>query len=70
MSQEKIERRTIKLWPDAGQMLGCGMNATYEAAAQGKIPGAFRIGKRWLVLREPFERFLRGGVEQSAKPAA
>lgn len=64
MSEEKKannERRTINLWPEAARMLGTGKNATYEAAARGEIPGAIRLGGRWLVLREPFERFLNGG---------
>jgi predicted DNA-binding transcriptional regulator AlpA len=58
--QEKAERRTINLWPDAGRALGLGKYATYGAAERGDFPGAIRIGGRWLVLREPFERVLKG----------
>jgi hypothetical protein len=54
------ERRTLNLWPDAGRALGIGKNATYEAAERGDIAGAIRMGGRWLVLRDPFERMLRG----------
>jgi hypothetical protein len=58
--EEKVERRTIKLWPDVGRQLGLGINGTYEAAARGEIPGAFRIGRRWFVKREVFERAMIG----------
>jgi hypothetical protein len=58
----KVERRTINLWPDAGQQLGLGKNATYEAALRGQIPGVLRIGSRWLVLRDVFERAMRGEI--------
>ena len=59
-NKPSTERRTINLWPDAGGQLGLSKNSTYEAAERGEVPGAFRIGKRWLVSRETFERFLSG----------
>lgn len=49
----------MKLWPTTGKTLGLGKNGTYEAAARGEIPGAFRIGGRWLVAVDSFEEFLR-----------
>lgn len=39
--------------------LGLGKNQTYAAAKRGELP-TIRIGKRWLVLREPLERILEG----------
>jgi len=57
---DKPERRTMNLWPDAGRALGLGKDATYQAAEKGEITGAIRIGSRWLVLRDPFEKMLRG----------
>jgi hypothetical protein len=54
-------KRTIDLWPTAGKMLGLGKNLCYQAAARGEIPGVFQIGHKWLVAREPFERFLAEG---------
>jgi excisionase family DNA binding protein len=57
-SKSQHQRRTINLWPDAGRQLGLGKNATYEAAERGEIPGVFRIGGRWLVSREAFDRAL------------
>jgi len=50
----------MNLWPDAGRALGLGKDATYQAAEKGEITGAIRIGSRWLVLRDPFEKMLRG----------
>jgi hypothetical protein len=54
-------RRTMNLWPDVGRLIGLSKNAVYEAAGRGEIPGLVRIGRRLLVLREPFERFLKEG---------
>jgi hypothetical protein len=38
------EPLVMSLWPDAGQALGLGRNATYEAARRGQIP-IIRFGK-------------------------
>ena len=43
----------------AAKRMGIGRNRAYEAAHAGQIP-AVRIGKRYMVLREPLERMLRG----------
>jgi hypothetical protein len=42
----------------AGRM-GTGLNQAYAAADRGEIP-VIRVGKRKLVLVEPFERMLAG----------
>ena len=52
-----IQRETYNLWPEAGQKLGLGRNATYEAARKGDIP-TIRIGGRILVPKAAFERML------------
>ena len=60
MADEKpIERMTIPVWPDAGQMLGLGRNATYDAVARGEIP-VLRFGRRILVPRKALERLVNG----------
>jgi excisionase family DNA binding protein len=62
MSDEKpIERMTVPVWPDAGQMLGLGRNATYDAVARGEIP-VLRFGRRILVPRKALERLVDGGA--------
>ena len=46
--------------PEAAKVLGIGVNGAYEAAKRGEIP-TIQIGKRILVLREPFKKMLAGG---------
>ena len=54
------ERATYNLWPDVGRRLGIGRNAVYDAANKGQIPGAFKIGGRWLVSKAALQRLLNG----------
>jgi len=44
---------------EAAERIPCGINQAYSAAKRGEIP-TIKIGKRIFVLREPFERMLRG----------
>jgi excisionase family DNA binding protein len=53
------ERPTMSI-PETAKVLGIGLNGAYEAARRGDIP-TIRIGKRILVLREPFKKLLAGG---------
>jgi hypothetical protein len=53
-------RETLDLWPEAGEILGLGRNATYELAQKGLFPGAKKFLGRWIVFRRPFERALNG----------
>ena len=57
----KTKRATLDLWPDTGQILGLGRNATYDAAGRGEIP-TIRIGRRLLVPRAALERMLSAQV--------
>jgi hypothetical protein len=43
----------------AAARLGTGINQAYEAGHRGEIP-VIRLGRRMLVLVEPFERMLAG----------
>lgn len=52
------ERPTMSI-PEAAKILGIGVNGAYEAAKRGEIP-TIQIGKRILVLREPFKKMLAG----------
>ena len=54
-----IEKQTLTI-EEAARVLGVGRNKAYEAAHRGEIP-TIRIGKRILVLREPFKKMLAGG---------
>lgn len=39
---------TIRIWPDAGQLLGLSKDSAYRAADRGEIP-TLRMGRRLLV---------------------
>jgi excisionase family DNA binding protein len=67
MDASEHERETLALWPEVAQRLGLSKNSVYQAAHRGEIPGCVRIGGRYLVRREPFERWLAGN--EVAKPA-
>ena len=54
----KSESRTQTI-DEAARELGIGRNQAYAAARRGDIP-TIRIGKRILVLREPFKKMLAG----------
>jgi excisionase family DNA binding protein len=58
--EPKIERMTLTI-SEAAKTLGVGRNQAYEAARRGDIP-TLKIGKRILVLREPFKKMLAGGA--------
>jgi excisionase family DNA binding protein len=57
--EPKHESKTQTI-DEAAKELGIGRNQAYAAAKRGEIP-TIRIGKRILVLREPFKRLLEGG---------
>ncbi len=56
-ASNKAKTQTIE---EAAKELGIGRNQAYAAAKRGEIP-IIRIGKRILVLREPFKKMLGGG---------
>lgn len=55
----KDNERLTQSVREAARELGIGVNQAYAAARRGEIP-TIRIGKRILVLREPFKRILSG----------
>jgi excisionase family DNA binding protein len=56
-----MEKLTLSV-TEAGQLLGIGRAAAYEAAKNGQIP-TVKIGKRLLVPLAALERFLAVGVQ-------
>jgi len=56
-------RKTITV-PEAGEQLGLGRNAAYEAAKRGEIP-TVRIGRRLLVPRDAIDRLLEQASAKS-----
>ena len=45
----------------AARILGIGRQLAYRLAAEGKLPGARRLGRRIVVSRRELEAFLEGG---------
>jgi excisionase family DNA binding protein len=43
---------------EMAERLGGGRNQVQQALATGQIPGAFKLGRRWLVSRAAFEQWL------------
>ena len=60
MTTPNVERQTINV-EDAAKILGIGRQTAYDLAAQGKLPGAMRLGGRILVSKKLLEAFLSGG---------
>lgn len=60
-------QRTLDV-KEAAQILGVSNATAYRAASRGELP-SIRLGKRLLVLREPFERMLAGGAQMPNKDA-
>lgn len=54
---------------EAARCLGIGRNSAYEAIARGEIP-AVKIGKRLLVPKVVFEKWLSGGSQSCRLCAA
>lgn len=48
---------TIKV-EEAAHVLGIGRQTAYNLAAQGKLPGALRLGRRIVVSKGALEKFL------------
>lgn len=60
------DRKTITV-PEAGEQLGLGRNAAYEAAKRGEIP-TVKIGRRLLVPRDAVDRILQRAMEPQPQP--
>ena len=59
----KTEPATMKI-DEAAQVLGIGRQTAYDLANEGKLPGAIRLGKRWVVSRKALEEVLSGHTHQ------
>ncbi len=45
---------------EAARYLGIGRQTAYDLAARGELPGALRLGGRWVVSRKALEEWLEG----------
>ena len=59
---ETKESATVKV-EEAGANSCIGRQTAYELAAQGKLPGALRLGRRWVVSVKTLTAFLEGRVD-------
>ena len=57
MTEEPMESAVMKV-DEAARILGIGRQTAYNLAAQGKLPGARRLGRRIVVSRKALEAFL------------
>lgn len=61
-----MEKYTLTV-EEVAEILGIGRNLAYKLARSGEIP-ALRLGKRIVVLREPFEKILHGDIMVLRQP--
>lgn len=59
----KSERRTVSV-DEAAKTLGIGRGLAYELAQRGELPGAMRLGRRFVVSVALLDRAL--GIEPGA----
>jgi len=46
---------------ETARLLGISRQLAYILASQGRLPGALRLGHRWVVSRRQLEKFIEGG---------
>ena len=55
----KTEPATMKV-EEAAAILGIGRQTAYDLANIGQLPGAIRLGKRWVVSKQALDEVLTG----------
>lgn len=53
---------------ETARALGISRGLAYDLARQNKLPGVLRLGRRMVVSRKAFERFLEDGTNGSIVP--
>jgi hypothetical protein len=56
----KLKGAKMRSAKELSEILGVGMNQTYQALANGDIKGAVRFGQRWLIPDRVIERLING----------
>ena len=54
-----IEPATMRV-EEAAKLLGVSRQTGYDLANRGELPGALRLGRRWVVSRKVLEAWLEG----------
>lgn len=49
--------------PEAAELLGVSQDLAYSRARRGELPGAFQLGRRWLVSLVKLRRAIHGSSE-------
>jgi hypothetical protein len=62
----KLKGAKMRSPKELSEILGVGMNQTYEALARGDIKGAIRFGQRWLIPERVIERLINGETRPDA----
>ena len=56
----KSDETLVLSVPEAGKLIGCSRNKSYQLANQGKLPGLIRLNGRMVVSKAKFLRWLNG----------
>lgn len=67
-TKNPLSNRLVYTVPEAGQLLGLGRNAAYEAAKRGDIP-TIRMGRLLRVPKGPFHKLVGAEVSPQADDA-
>jgi excisionase family DNA binding protein len=59
-AQNDEETRRVYTPKQIIRLTGLSRNKVYGALASGELPGAFRVGKRWLVSKRALDAILNG----------
>lgn len=67
MSDMQVERETLRIWPDVGQMLGISRPVVYELARKDQLPvPVIRLGRRMVVSKRALEEVLAARKDDDA----
>ena len=58
----KTEPATMTV-EEAAALLGIGRQTAYDLAARGGLPGALRLGRRWVISRKVLDAWLEGKAD-------
>jgi excisionase family DNA binding protein len=56
-----VDRRATMTIEESADYLGICRSGAYSAAQRKELPGAFKIGGRWLVSKAILEKFIADG---------
>jgi hypothetical protein len=70
MVRRKRKQSAMRTGEEFAALLGIGKNQAYAALAQGKVQGAVRWGRRWLVPDAVIDRLLAGEITDGPQAAA